>query len=228
MTTVIIRPNGAGTYTEIIYATGTHWQQVDEAVASDTDYVASNPLTYKPGDADENGTVAAADVTYINRVILGLDPETNECDADQDGDVDSGDVTVVNAIIATTYDFGTSSKIDSYALETPSIPTGSTINSVKVYHKGKSGPSAGGRIIPGLRLAGTNLDGDDSNLTTSWVNRNNTVGRPGGGTWAIADFADIEVRITLERGYSANVAFSQVYVEIDYTEPPEAQIFFMI
>ncbi len=229
MTTVIIRPDGASDYTNIHYSegAGAHWQLVDEAVADDADYVGTNPLTYSPGDANLSGSVTAADSTYIQQVILGLQPETVECDINYDLVVDSEDVAICDLIVAGTYTFDYAE--DSYTLETPSIPAGSTINSVKVYYRGKSGAGGNGIIRPALYFITSTLSyGSDDPQTTSWVTDNQTISRPGGGTWVIADFTNMSLVISLKRVIGGNVGYSQSYVEIDFTEPPEAQIFFML
>jgi subtilase family serine protease len=52
-----------------------------------------------PGDANGDGSVTMADVTEVERVILGLDPPTPGCDANGDGIINMADVTKIERII---------------------------------------------------------------------------------------------------------------------------------
>jgi hypothetical protein len=54
---------------------------------------------YKVGDANGDGSVNIGDITYVERVILGLSPETPGCDASLNGSVSIGDVTMIERII---------------------------------------------------------------------------------------------------------------------------------
>ena len=51
------------------------------------------------GDANGNGVVTVADMTKVERVILGLDAATPGCDANQDGQINMADVTMIGRII---------------------------------------------------------------------------------------------------------------------------------
>jgi hypothetical protein len=51
------------------------------------------------GDADQSGGVNMGDVTCVERIILGLNPETETADANANGSVDMGDVTKIERII---------------------------------------------------------------------------------------------------------------------------------
>lgn len=103
---------------------------------------------------------------------------------------------------------------DAYNLTPSAIPVGSTINSVKVY-----GTFLGGYYQPFLRLgtdetAGTKIEG-----AADYETHYETLSRPGGGVWSVADLADLQVVIGLHRN-STYCHFDQVYVEVDYTPPP--------
>jgi len=51
------------------------------------------------GDANMNGVVDMADVTMVERIILGLDPPTVCADCNQDGYINMADVTCIEWII---------------------------------------------------------------------------------------------------------------------------------
>ena len=55
--------------------------------------------TFIHGDANEDGVVNMADITYVERVILTLNPATPECDVNQNGVIDMGDVIHIERII---------------------------------------------------------------------------------------------------------------------------------
>jgi len=52
------------------------------------------------GDANEDGSVDALDITRVERVIATLDPLTPGADANGDGTVNAIDITKVERIIA--------------------------------------------------------------------------------------------------------------------------------
>ena len=54
---------------------------------------------YQPGDANQDGVINMADVTKVERIVLGLAPPTLEADANQDGEINMGDVTKIERII---------------------------------------------------------------------------------------------------------------------------------
>jgi len=53
-----------------------------------------------PGDANGDGVVDALDITYLERIIAGLEDETIGADANMDGVVNSLDITWIERIIA--------------------------------------------------------------------------------------------------------------------------------
>ena len=70
--------------------------------AADNTNSASRLLSlkiYRPGDADGDGLETMGDVTKIERIILGLDPQNAGCDANLDGELNMGDVTKLERII---------------------------------------------------------------------------------------------------------------------------------
>jgi hypothetical protein len=52
------------------------------------------------GDVNGDGAVNTADITKVERIIVGLDATTTSADANQDGKVNAADVTKVERIIA--------------------------------------------------------------------------------------------------------------------------------
>jgi hypothetical protein len=54
---------------------------------------------YIRGDANEDGVVNMADVTRVERIILGLDPPTRGADANEDNQINMADVTRIENII---------------------------------------------------------------------------------------------------------------------------------
>ena len=60
--------------------------------------VCKPKMTPRPGDADGDGAINAADITTIERIIVGLEGATPSADATQDGAVNTADITAVEAI----------------------------------------------------------------------------------------------------------------------------------
>lgn len=224
MTVVTIVPNAAGTWTQLHYATGaSHYAQLN---IDDNHYVATNPTAYKPGDADLNGTVEMADVTRIQRVILGLDPSTDECDFNQDGTTDSGDVTNLQNHILGAYTFLT--RIDLYNLQNPSIPVGAIINSVTANWRIRGGPSGLSVVEAVLYLAGNYSYSFAYTTTTSWADKSYAMNRPGGGSWGYTDFTDLQAGFRMIRATSSNAKASELSIDIDYTEALEKSLMAVI
>ncbi len=55
--------------------------------------------TALPGDANGDGEVNIFDITYLERILVGLEDETPGADANQDGDVNIFDITYLEMII---------------------------------------------------------------------------------------------------------------------------------
>lgn len=55
---------------------------------------------FRPGDANGDGVVDAADITLIERIIVGLEPYTPAADANRDGKLNTADITTVERMIA--------------------------------------------------------------------------------------------------------------------------------
>jgi hypothetical protein len=113
---------------------------------------------------------------------------------------------------------------DSYKLEASLIPASSTINSVTVYFR-CSGATASWDWTyykPFLRLGTNDTYGSEvavQGLNPPWTLYNQTLDRPGGGNWTVADLADLEVGIGLAAQYQQGNRQSRctrLYVEIDY------------
>jgi hypothetical protein len=51
------------------------------------------------GDANSDGVVNAADITAVERIIMGIAPPNSNADVDSNGSVDMGDVVKINNII---------------------------------------------------------------------------------------------------------------------------------
>lgn len=107
---------------------------------------------------------------------------------------------------------------DAYNIDDTAIPAGSTINSVTVYFRVKTGYASQG-ARPSLRLGTNETAGTQIEPTTSWVTHNEALARPGGGSWAVADLNSLQVVIGLYVDTTGKwVRCTQIYVEIDYTE----------
>lgn len=113
----------------------------------------------------------------------------------------------------------TTQEKDAYNLSLPDI--GGTIDSVTVYFR-IEGQGGGGlphtaSAQPGLRLGANEEIGTKVQVPgSSWQTYSEALDRPGGGTWAPADFAALQVIIGLERD-NATGRCTQVYVEVKYT-----------
>ena len=108
---------------------------------------------------------------------------------------------------------------DAYNIGSSSIPGGSVINSVTVYFRFRSVDVGDAYATPGLRLSASETLGTEIPHTgTGYTTYNEALARPGGGNWAVADLADLEVIIGLKAGTGLNYGnCTQIYVQIDYS-----------
>jgi len=73
--------------------------QVTDGQMSDSQSL-SIKATPRPSDANGDGVINAADITTVERIIVGLDDTTPGADANQDGAVNTADITKIERIIA--------------------------------------------------------------------------------------------------------------------------------
>lgn len=159
-TPVNILPNATGTYTNIASVSGaaTHWQAVDDAVASPDD-----------------------DTTYV-------------------------------------YNESAVQQKDAYNLETPAMSgTVQKINSVTVYFRAKNNGAANeGKVQPFLRLGSNETTGTEVSFSNSYETKNETLAKPGGGSWSTSDLTDLQVAVGIRDLSAARLYLTQVYVQIAY------------
>jgi hypothetical protein len=62
-----------------------------------TSYPMDDPIV--AGDANADGEVDAADITKVERIIMGLDSPNINADTNMDGNINMGDVVMINRII---------------------------------------------------------------------------------------------------------------------------------
>lgn len=122
-----------------------------------------------------------------------------------------------NATYVSTNITGAQQK-DAYNLQTVSMPADSVISSVTVYFRcGEWGPNAG-TAYPYLRLGGVETAGTPQVISDSaYTTYNETLNRPGGGSWTSVDFADLQVAIGLVVNNAASQSrCTQIYVDVAY------------
>lgn len=112
---------------------------------------------------------------------------------------------------------------DAYNLETPTFlgDFDPVITDVTVFFRCESGQEDG-FAQPFLRLGGVETTGTEVTIevVSGWENNSESLGRPGGGSWTEADFADLQVAIGLRHSAGGGaphvVECTQVYVIITY------------
>ena len=128
---------------------------------------------------------------------------------------DANDATYVNTS-------NTTQEKDAYNLGTPSFSgISQTINSVTAHFRYSTSNSTNTVYVqPYLRLSSTETTGTEVSHTgdTNWQDASEILVRPGGGTWTVADFADLQVAVGLRGSNSTDLYYkiSKVYVVIDY------------
>ncbi len=111
------------------------------------------------------------------------------------------------------------------------LPTASAVNSVEVKMRADKTGAADNVVNMFTRLGGTNLDYGNHTVSTSWTDYTNSgVGRPGGGSWAPADFPpvgalELGVRLQSSAGDSARV--TTLYMNVSF-EPPSGGFIWLL
>ena len=111
---------------------------------------------------------------------------------------------------------------DYYNLTTTTLPEGAIIDSLSVYSRFRSSDqNYPCDFRTGLRLNSTDSLGTlhEGPANESWQNYNDTITRPGGGSWVGDDFDDLQVIVGIAGGGSAAGRCTQAYVIINYHIP---------
>lgn len=106
----------------------------------------------------------------------------------------------------------------SYTLAASAIPPGSTVNSVTVRLRARKVLGGGACYLRSLLLlGGTIVEGASHTMATSYANHDDTIARPGGGAWSIADLAALEIGV--RSFHTVQEMATTLYAAIDYTPP---------
>lgn len=94
-----------------------------------------------------------------------------------------------------------------------------TIDSIDVRFRARSETSAAGEVTVGLRLSSTNsLAAIQTAIPTSATDYTRTgVTRPGGGSWTVADLANLQVVCQSNNTTAAAVRIFELFVDVNYT-----------
>jgi hypothetical protein len=105
-----------------------------------------------------------------------------------------------------------------YNLTANSIPSGSTITSVKISNRAKvtggSGAYQGYVVLAGVTVYAP------VHSPASYTTYEDAVSRPGGGSWAVSDLSSLEVGLYRVAGGTTRV--TSLWIIVDYTPPPSA------
>jgi hypothetical protein len=106
-----------------------------------------------------------------------------------------------------------------YNLTANSIPSGSTITSVKISSRAKVVTSPGayqGYVV----LAGVTVTAPPHTPPGSYTTYEDAVSRPGGGSWAVSDLSSLE--LGLGRTAAGTTRVTSLWIIVNYTPPPSA------
>ena len=115
------------------------------------------------------------------------------------------------------YELSATGSYDTFLYSVPSIQ--GKINSISVYVLAKR-VDDGGWASPVVYLNGDYNYGTLYAVTTSYAQYGGAMTRPGGGSWTVADLANIQFGVYLDCFLPGNeVRCTQVWMVIDYTPP---------
>ena len=105
---------------------------------------------------------------------------------------------------------------ESYTLQASAIPAGSTINSITVRARIRSNGNLG-TAQSFLRLGASEQTGPVNSPGFAFTDYTDTISRPGGGAWALADLATVEIGIEHQTGGFFAILTTTLEASIDYT-----------
>jgi hypothetical protein len=121
---------------------------------------------------------------------------------------------------ATSYIQANSAIAEQYSLAVPTIPTDSAINSVSTYARLRSTDGLRTFAVD-LILGASTTTGSTRTPGTSWTDFTDALARPGGGSWGLADFATLEVKLRQVSSGSGKLQdCTSLWLVVDYTPPP--------
>lgn len=215
--------------------------EVEQSGYVDTSGGSNKDLVYKPNafrtyvSALESikssimGAGSAANVTLVPNAagdytnIASVSGNATHWEAVDDPPASPDDAT------SYVYNDNQTQQKDAYNLEDWSVPVGDTfqINSVTVFFR-ISSPSGAGYGVKGqpfLRLGSAETTGTEETMESStYITYNETLTRPGGGTWSIDDINSLQVVIGLRRSGAASydARCTQIYAQVDYNATVES------
>ena len=104
----------------------------------------------------------------------------------------------------------------SFLLAASSLPSGTTINSVTIRSRITQSPNLS-TYQPFLRLGGVEVYGPSQTPSNVWETRLDTISRPGGSSWTVADLATLEIGYWCDSGDYLWVCTAEAV--IDYSAP---------
>jgi hypothetical protein len=103
---------------------------------------------------------------------------------------------------------------DAFSLQNSALPPSTPIGSVTIHWRGAcDGATCDSQ--PHLRLSGSETAGSVQGMTGSYADFSETLARPGGGNWSVADLNNLQAVIGLDV-QTANAKATQVYVVANY------------
>ncbi len=163
------------------------------------------------GSSTENLLPNAMDTTGITTEVGCAAGSHHLCGDDPVGAPDDDTTWVRNPI------GGSASEEDIYELAASAIPTDSVITSVTVHWRSRlEGGTANATPSLCFTSCATRTTGTPFSTGTSYTDQSETLARPGGGSWAIAALADLEVAMDLTEAGTGGHRLTQVYVSVAY------------
>lgn len=116
---------------------------------------------------------------------------------------------------------GTSGTTQRYSVANHSIPSGATINFVRLRSRCMKGQSAAGTFIMSAVLSGNVSDGATKTSGTGYSDfTDDFAARPGGGSWTLDDINNLEIQI---RNAQTRAIFCTTFeVIVDYAPPQDS------
>jgi len=117
---------------------------------------------------------------------------------------------------------GTTSAVylaDTYEIDTSNITATAANFTVTVHFRGYGAGTATAKGQPIVYLSGDNTTGTEQTFpNSSWQDYSESLSRPGGGTWTLADIGNIEIGLNLKGDGANNAVVTQVYANIAHTD----------
>jgi hypothetical protein len=109
-------------------------------------------------------------------------------------------------------------QVQGFTLAAHSIPANAVISAISLVMRVRRDSTTDGSIAGRFTLGGTTVTGSTVTTTSAYVDVTQTLARPGGGNWTVADLASLSAEIIDNHG-ARRSRITTMYVSVGWNAP---------